>query len=91
LTPRWRWPVYELTLFPQGVCPRPHPHLHTREVGGHLPLQSLVPILVPPAPCGEAVIGGWSFLDDDRHGPWSGVFVNLTFGNFYRDGKAKND
>lgn len=39
-------------------------------------------------PGGEAVIGGWGILDDDRLGPRSGVFVNLTFLNFYRDGEA---
>jgi SAM-dependent methyltransferase len=37
---------------------------------------------------GEAIIGGWGILDDDRLGPRSGVFVNLTFLNFYRDGEA---
>jgi len=39
-------------------------------------------------PGGEAIIGGWGILDDDRLGPRSGVFVNLTFLNFYRDGEA---
>jgi SAM-dependent methyltransferase len=39
-------------------------------------------------PGGEAVIAGWGILDDDRLGPRSGVFVNLTFLNFYRDGEA---
>lgn len=39
-------------------------------------------------PGGEAVIGGWGILDDDRLGPRSGVFVNLTFLNFYRHGEA---
>jgi hypothetical protein len=39
-------------------------------------------------PGGEAVIGGWGILDDDRLGPRSGVFVNLTFVNFYREGEA---
>jgi hypothetical protein len=38
-------------------------------------------------PGGEAIIGGWGILDDDRLGPRSGVFVNLTFLNFYRDGE----
>ena len=39
-------------------------------------------------PGGEAIIGGWGILDDDRLGPRSGVFVNLTFLNLYRDGEA---
>lgn len=39
-------------------------------------------------PGGEAIIGGWGILDDDRLGPRSGVFVNLTFLNFYREGEA---
>ncbi len=39
-------------------------------------------------PGGEVVIGGWGILDDDRLGPRNGVFVNLTFLNFYRDGEA---
>jgi len=39
-------------------------------------------------PGGEAIIGGWGILDDDRLGPRSGVFVNLTFLNFYRAGEA---
>jgi hypothetical protein len=37
---------------------------------------------------GEAIIGGWGILDDDRLGPANGVFVNLTFLNLYRDGEA---
>jgi hypothetical protein len=39
-------------------------------------------------PGGEAIIGGWGILDDDRLGPRSGVFVNLTFLNLYRAGEA---
>jgi SAM-dependent methyltransferase len=39
-------------------------------------------------PGGEAVFAGWGILDDNRLGPRSGVFVNLTFLNFYRDGEA---
>ncbi len=39
-------------------------------------------------PGGEAIIAGWGILDDDRLGPRSGVFVNLTFLNFYRAGEA---
>jgi len=39
-------------------------------------------------PGGEAIIGGWGILDDDRLGPPNGVFVNLTFLNLYRDGEA---
>jgi SAM-dependent methyltransferase len=86
----------EVTLEEGNILRGPAGHKHDLAI-----LRAVIQVLSPAdaelairhtaqslRPGGEAIIGGWGILDDDRLGPRSGVFVNLTFLNLYSAGEA---